>query len=92
LNDQNALLQTIDERKGAACGVHGCRRHDRPGGGIPSVAEGMEARSDRCDVGAPGRSDDAAKDREAGASPEGRESKVFSVQILMCCITTPRCP
>jgi hypothetical protein len=52
--------------KAAACGVHGGRRHDRPGGGIPSVAQGMEARSDRCDVGAPGRSGDAAKDTEAG--------------------------
>jgi hypothetical protein len=67
LNDQHALRLKIEQRKGAACGVHGGRRHDRPGGGIPSVAQGMEARSDRCEVRAPGRSDDAAKDRKGGA-------------------------
>ena len=68
LNDQNALLQSIDERKGVACGVHGGRRYDRPGGGIPSIAQGMDARSERCDVGAPGRNDGAAKDREDAAN------------------------
>jgi hypothetical protein len=77
VNDQNVLLQTIDDQEGAASGVHGGRRHDRPGGGIPSVAQGMEARSDRCDVGAPGRSDDAAQDREAGgAQVGGRNAEV----------------
>ena len=65
LNAQTALLRLIDERKGAACGVHGGRRYDRPGGGIPSLAQGKDARSERCEVRAPGRNGGAAKDREA---------------------------
>jgi hypothetical protein len=72
LNDQNTLLQTIDEQQEAlACHVHGGRRYDRPGGGIPSVAQGKEARSERCDVGAPGRSDGAAKQQRIKGQNKG---------------------
>ena len=79
-------LQTIDEQKGVACGVHGGRRHDRPGGGIPSVAQGMEARSDRCDVGAPGRSDGASQDRRAALPQMGNSECGIGneVRLVLC--------
>ncbi len=48
--------------------MHGGRRYDRPGGGIPSIAQGMDARSDRCEVRAPGRSVRRSAGQESGVA------------------------